>query len=195
MTKLKILTLSLLFLALPVKAQSPSDSQRLGMALDYFQSGKYHEALLVFQKLGQDYRLNPRFVAYTGVCYYYEWDYKRAAECLDKAIPQLKSFAPSELSFYYFAAAESHFNLKQYDKALPLYEKMLTLCQETEKPDAYYKAGFIYVYRCEWMPALDNLHLALIFYRRFRPEEQARIAQIRNMIFGCCEKIDRQAGK
>ena len=69
MTKLKILTLSLLFLALPVRAQSPSDSQKLGMALDYFQSGKYHEALLVFQKLGQDYRLNPRFVAYTGVCY------------------------------------------------------------------------------------------------------------------------------
>jgi len=36
------------------------------MALDYFQSGKYHEALLIFQKLGQDYRLDSRFAAFPG---------------------------------------------------------------------------------------------------------------------------------
>ena len=195
MNKLKIIILFCLFSVLPAQAQSLSDSQKLGMALDYFQGRKYHEALLIFQKLGQNYQLNPRFVAYTGVCYYYEWDYQRAAECFDKAIPQLKSFAPSELSFYYFAAAESHFNLKQYDKALPLYEKMLTLCKDDEKADAYYKLGFIHTNRNEWLSALDNFHLALTYYRRFRPDEQARIAQIRNMIVGCCDKIDQLSKK
>jgi hypothetical protein len=166
-----------------------SDSDRLGMALDYFQSGKYHEARLLLQKLNARYRLNPRFKAYLGVCCYYEWDYKQATTLLDSVIPQLSAFAPQERSVYYFANAESHFFLEQYNEALPLYQTMLSLCKPNEMPDAFYRIGFIHTYRHEWIAALDNLQSALVYYRRHRPEEQARIAQIRNMIKGCCDKI------
>ncbi len=192
---LKTLLLGIALLLLSpgqVARAQQSDSEQLGMALDYFQGGKYHESLLILQKLDRKYRLNPRFRAYMGVCYYYEWDYAQAAECLDSVIPQLKSFAPQERSFYCFAAAESHFNLKQYDQALPLYGQMLGLCRDNEKPDAYYRMGFIYSFREEWIEALDHFQSALVYYRRFRPDETARIAQIRNMINGCCTKINNR---
>ena len=52
----------------------PSDSELLGKAIDYFQSGKFHEALLLFEKLDQKYKLNPRFRAFIGVCYFYDWN-------------------------------------------------------------------------------------------------------------------------
>lgn len=179
----------LLFTAsLPVSAQA-SDSERLGMALEYFQSQKYHEALLLFRKLDGKYKLNPRFRAYIGVCYYYEWDYAKTTEYLDSVIPRLHAFSPQERSLYYYIDAESHFNLQQYGKALPLYNEMLTLCRDNEKPDAFYRIGFIHVFRKEWLAALDNLQSALVYYRQHRPNETARIAQIRNMINGCCRKI------
>ncbi len=169
-----------------------TDSEKLGMALEYFQSRKYHEALLLFEKLDKKYRLNPRFRAYIGVCYYYEWDYEKATAYLDSVIPKLEAFAPQERSFYYFAAAESHFNLKQYEKAMPLYEEMLQLCHDNEKADAYYKIGFIHVFHENWLSALDSLQSALVYYREHLPNREARIAQIRNMINGCCRKIEEQ---
>ncbi len=174
---------------LPCAAQS-SAGEQLGMALDYFQGGKYHEALLLFQKLDKKYKLNPRFRAYIGMCYYHEWDYAKATEYLDSVIPQLQSFPPQERSLYYYTNAESHFYLEQYEKALPLYNEMLSLCKDNEKPDAYYRIGFIHVFREEWIAALDNLQSALVYYTQHRPNENARIAQIRNMIVGCCKKIE-----
>lgn len=35
------------------------------------------------------YRLNPRYKAYLGVCYYYAWDYENAVKHLSYAIPKL----------------------------------------------------------------------------------------------------------
>lgn len=185
-----ILTTMLMLLTVCVKAMAqPTDSDRLGIALEYFQGGKYHEALLILQKLDKQYRLNPRIRAYIGVCYYYEWEYEMATAYLDSVIPKLSAFSPQERSFYYFADAESHFNLRQYDQALPLYRQMLELCRDNEKPDAFYRMGFIYVFRQEWIDALDHLQSALVYYKKFRPNEEARIAQIKNMINGCCAKI------
>lgn len=174
----------------PIHAQT-SDSERLGRGLDYFQAGKYHEALLLLQPLDRQYRLNPRYRAYIGVCYYYEWDYPHATLYLDSVIPRLQQFSPQELSFYYYADAESHFQLGHYDQALPLYERMLTLCHDSERPDAYYRMGFIYMYRRDWTGALDHFQSALVYYERHRPQEKARIAQLRAMIRGCCDQIDR----
>lgn len=183
----------LLSAAAPARAQT-ADSEQLGRAIDYFQSGKYHEARLILQRLDGRYRLNPRFRAYLGVCHYYAWAYAEAAACLDSVIPRLSAFAPQERSFYCYAAAESHFQLQQYDRALPLYEQMLTLCQDNEKADAYYREGFIYMFREDWIAALDHFQNALVYYRKYRPEETARVAQIRNMIQGCCEKIKNKHG-
>lgn len=194
----KLLCTTLLLLLCPTlllaqnKTDRQKDSEQLGIALDYFQGGKYQEALTILQPLDKKYKLNPRFKAYIGVCYYQQWDYMLAAEYLDEAIPQLTAFSPEERSLYYYDCAESHFILEDYDKALALYETMLTLCHDNEKPDAYYKLGFIYVYREDWTQALDNLQTALVFYKQYRPDEQARIAQIRNMIVGCCQKIEEK---
>ena len=107
---------------LSLSAQKSKDSEDLGKALDYFTSQKYHEALLIFQRLDKAYQLNPRFKAYIGLCYFNEWDYEMAAKYLDNAIPRLDAFAPHERSVYYYTAGESHFNMKQYEKAIPLYE-------------------------------------------------------------------------
>ena len=95
------------------------DRQLLGMAVDYFASGKYHEALVLFIKLDKKYKLNPRFIAYTGVCYYHEQDYAAACRYLDKAIPSLDIYSPAERVVYYNAAADSHFRLEEYAAAIP----------------------------------------------------------------------------
>ncbi len=109
------------------------DTRKLGIALDYFTGGKYHEALIMFLKLDKRYKLNPRFKAYIGLCYYYEWDYEQACKYLDNALPSLTIYAPAERSIYYNAAAESHFELKEYRLAIPVYEMGLLTCRQSEK--------------------------------------------------------------
>ena len=170
------------------------DIDRLGMAIEYFQSGKYHEALLIFQKLDKLYELNSRFRAYIGVCYYYECDYENACKYLDEMIPKLVSFAPHERSIYYYTDSESHFYLNQYDKAIPLYEQMLLICYENEKPEVLYRIGMCYLFNEDWSNARDYFNSALSYYLRYRntPEEHARIAQIENMLKGCTNKLQKK---
>ena len=52
-------------------------------------------------------------------------------------IDSLGAYAPHERSFYYFADAESHFNLGHYKQCIPLYEKQLELCYDNEKGEKY----------------------------------------------------------
>ncbi|MBQ2523387.1 MAG: hypothetical protein II541_04205, partial [Prevotella sp.] len=92
-----------LFLTLCSLCPTSADTEMLGKALDYFQGGKFHESLLLFEKLDKKYKLNPRFRAYMGVCYYYDWDYEKACEYLDSMIPQMAPFAPHERSVYYYS--------------------------------------------------------------------------------------------
>jgi len=160
--------------------------------MEYFASGKYHEALLLFKKLDAEYELNPRFKAYIGVCYYYEWDYEQAAAYIDAVIDQLDIYAPHERSFYYFADAESHFQMGHYRECIPLYERQLQVCYDNEKGDSYYRVGFSRMFLEEWEDALVAFEHALDSYRRFRntPEQQARITQIEKMITGIREKIE-----
>lgn len=167
-----------------------ADTELLGKALDYFTSKKYHECLLILQELVKHYRLNPRYKAYLGVCFYYEWDYKNAVKYLGQAIPQLVNFAPHERSFYYWAEAESYFNLQKYDQAIPSYLTMLTLCYDNEKPDAYYRLGFCYMFGEDWGNAWQCFRQALEGYECYRPmEQQARIAQVKNMLKALDAKV------
>lgn len=171
------------------------DAQSLGKALAYFTSGKYHEALLLLQPLDRKYNLNPRYRAYIGVCYYYEWNYAKACEYLDRTLPLLNAFAPHERSFYCWSDAESHFNLKEYWKAIPLYEEMLNLCYANEKPDAFYRLGFCYLFLSKWPDAADYFESALAYYLKFRntPDLKPRLSQIRKMIRGCRERSSQIA--
>lgn len=188
--------LSLLFILLILSASANAqqranpDSQQLGKALDYFTSGKYHEALMLLTSLDKKYELNPRFKAYIGICYYYEWEYKLACRYLDKVMEQLDVYAPQERNIYYNSAAESHFMLQEYDKAIPYYERQLLVCFENEKADAYFRLGFCYMFEEKWDCAIDYFKSASVYYEKFHtPEGDARKAQIEKMIKGCEEKL------
>ena len=131
------------------KSDKKEDAEQLARALDYFSSEKFHECLVLLQPLNRRYKLNPRYRAYLAVCLYYEWEYAEAIRLFDEVIPQLQGVAPHELSLYYWMDAESYFALQQYARALPLYEKMLPLCRDNEKPDAYYRLGFCHLFAAE----------------------------------------------
>ena len=158
----------LLLTVMPIDAQrrqKSEDAEQLGRAMEYFSSGKYHEALLLFQKLDDEYELNPRFKAYL------------------------------ERSFYYFADAESHFNLGHYRKCIPLYEKQLQVCYDNEKGDSFYRIAFSYMFLEEWENARDSFQSALSYYQRYRntPELKARITQIQKMLPGIEEEVKKRA--
>ena len=165
----------------------PRDPDRLGMAIEYFQSGKYHEALLIFEKLDKEYELNARYHAYMGICCYYEWLYEDACRYLDEAIPQLDAFAPHERSVYYYCNGESHFQLHQYKEAIPYFERALTVCYENEKGDIHYRLGLCRMFAEEWQEAHDHYQAALDNYLTYRdtPEMRARIHQTAHMMKGC----------
>lgn len=188
MTKV-LLPLFTCLLLLSSASPPPDDSERLGMAIDYFQSGKYHEALLIFESLDREYRLNPRFHAYMGVCYFHEWSYEEACKFLDDAIPQLEGFAPHERSVYYFTDGESHFQLRQYAEAIPYYEQALTVCFENEKPEIYYRLGFCYMFAEKWEQARNYYQQALDGYllngNGDGNIDRGRILQIAHMMKGC----------
>lgn len=191
------------------KSERKEDAEQLARALDYFASEKFHECLVLLQPLNRRYKLNPRYRAYLAVCLYYEWEYAEAIRLFDEVIPLLQGVAPHELSLYYWMDAESYFALQQYDRALPLYEKMLPLCRDNEKPDAYYRLGFCHLFAAESSGASSSekasgssessgssaeerkkakecFELSLEGYLKYRntPNEKARIAQIRHMIGG-----------
>lgn len=176
------------------KGDRKADAELLARALDYFASEKFHECLVLLQPLNRRYKLNPRYRAYLAVCLYYEWEYAEAIRLFDEVLPQLQVLAPHELSLYYWMDAESYFALQQYDRALPLYEKMLPVCWENEKPDAYYRMGFCHLFAVESSgssaeerkKAKECFELSLEGYLKYRntPNEKARIAQIRHMLGG-----------
>ena len=108
----RLLLILLCFVSVSAFSQGKkADTEALGRALEYFQSQKYHEALLIFQRLDQSYKLNARYKAYIGLCYYYDWDYKKATEYFDTFLPKLSMLAPEERALYYYADGESHFRL------------------------------------------------------------------------------------
>lgn len=191
------------------KGDRKEDAEQLARALDYFASEKFHECLVLLQPLNRRYKLNPRYRAYLAVCLYYEWENAEAIRLFDEVIPLLQGVAPHELSLYYWMDAESYFALQQYDRALPLYGKMLPLCRDNEKPDAYYRMGFCHLFAAESSGASSSekasgssessgssaeerkkakecFELSLEGYLKYRntPNEKARIAQIRHMLGG-----------
>ena len=139
------------------KSDKKADAELLARALDYFSSEKFHECLVLLQPLNRRYKLNPRYRAYLAVCLYYEWEYAEAIRLFDEVIPLLQGVALHELSLYYWMDAESNFALQQYDRALPLYEKMLPLCRDNEKPDAYYRLGFCHLFAAESLGASEKV--------------------------------------
>lgn len=189
-------TLAFLCLSIfSVSAQTTDpDPILLDKAVAYFNSEKYHEALLIFQQLDKRYKLNDRFRAYIGLCYYNEWEYKSATKYLDEVTPRLTMLAPHERSVYYFANAESHFQLQEYKAAIPFYEQALTVCYDNEKGEIYYRLGLCYMFGSEWEKARDAYAHCEEFFRKYRsiPDVEARLTQAINMRKGCQAKINEK---
>lgn len=186
----------LLFLAalLPVRAQQNPDTELLGRALDYFASQKYGEALSILAPLDKKYKLNDRFRAYIGLCYYYEWEYKDAVKYFDAVLDRLTMLSPHERSVYEYAAGESYFQTEGYEKALQYYERDLQLCYDNEKGDVLYRIGLCHMKMSHWQAAIDAYTEAEHYLSTLRnPDDvHARRAQIQNMRKGCIAELDKQ---
>lgn len=168
-----------------------ADTEALGRALEYFQSQKYHEALLIFQRLDQSYKLNARYKAYIGLCYYYDWDYKKATEYFDTFLPKLDMLAPEERALYYYADGESHFQLGNYDQAILLFQSALGLCHDRDKGDSWFRIGFCYYFLQQPALAQGCFLVAEYYYATFRnsPDLQARRQQMAHMMRGLRPEI------
>ncbi|MBR4388578.1 MAG: tetratricopeptide repeat protein [Prevotella sp.] len=181
-----MVALVLLSSCMTVSSQT-RDSERLGMALEYFASGKYHESLLILERLDKQYTLNERFHAYMGICYFHEWDYAKAITFLERAMPSLEVFAPHERSVYYYTTGESHFQLEHFAEAIPWYERTLTVCYDNEKAHIHYRLGFCHMFLKDWEGAVSSYRESLSWYELYPQleEARARIAQIKNILKGC----------
>lgn len=190
--RLTLILITAVLAAIPAAAQRTAepDSKQLGKALDYFSGGKYHEALTLFRDLDKRYQFNPRFKAYIGVCHFYEWDYEDACRYLDNALPYLGIYSPQEQSIYYYTDAESHFNLQEYSEAVPLYEKLLSVCKEDERGNTYYRIGCCRMFLEEWSEAAESFRKALECYKsKPVPNSETRINQLPKMIKGAEAKL------
>lgn len=188
----RLLLILLCFVSVSVFPQGKeADTEALGRALEYFQSQKYHEALLIFQRLDQSYKLNARYKAYIGLCYYYDWDYKKATEYFDTFLPKLSMLAPEERALYYYADGESHFQLGHYDQAIVLFQSALTLCHDREKGDSWFRIGFCYYFLQQPALAQGCFLVAEYYYATFRnsPDLQARRQQMAHMMRGLRPEI------
>ena len=154
------------------RASEQTDAEKLSRAVDYFQSGKYHEALIWFSKLDNKYTLNPRFQAYMGVCCYYDGEYERAIETLEPILPKLEVFAPHELAVYYRCVADSYFRLKKYIDAVPLFEKHTLLCYKNEKGDSLFRIGMCYKYLGDIEIAQEYFVEAVAYFRYYNNQDR-----------------------
>lgn len=187
--KLVLSIITALLVAVPAMGQA-ADKEQLGKALEYFQSAKYHECLLILSRLDREYTLNPRFRAFLGVCCYNEGEYREAIGYLSAVIGDLEAFSPQERSVYWWSLAESLFLTERYKEAIAPYERALSLCQPGERPDALYRLGFCYLYLKDLSNADDCFTSALAYYKRYRSaDQQPRIAQTENMIKGIKRRL------
>lgn len=172
-------------------AGDETDTQRLGRAVEYFQGGKYHEAMLLFEELNSKYNLNPRFNGYLAVCYYHEFQYEDAAALLDKVMPRLEVFAPHERAVYYFTCADSHFQTGEYSSAIPYYEKALSVCYENEKPEIYYKMSFCHMKQNDDEKAQYLYGEAESYFELYHyiPTLRTRIGKMSNIVDSCQQWI------
>lgn len=174
------------FLVFPSRLHAQKDSEKLGMAIEYMQSNKFHEALIILCQLDKKHRLSPRLKAYIGLCYYYEQDYAMTCKTMDTLVVQLDAFAPQERSLYNYCTAESHFNLGEFKEAITYYDAMLPLCHNNEKADALFHLAFCYLNLGNNEQALQTFQDSLSCYEKYGypKEKAARVIELKNIIKG-----------
>lgn len=124
------------------ETQAQSDKELLTKAIDYFCSQKYHEALLIFNRLEKTHKLSARLRAYKGVCQYKEGNYPDAVTTLSGILTELEQYPPHEQAVYCYSCGESCFQQSKYTDAIPYFEKALAVSLENNKAEICYRLGF-----------------------------------------------------
>ena len=195
---IKALLSLLLCLVVIVAAAAPagkaSPQELLTKATEYFQGGKYHEAIINFEKLQQDYTLTPRYLAYLGFAYYKEGNYEDAAKTL---LPLLRdttrtaaitALSPKEQSIYLYACGESLFHIGNYTSSLDIHTRMLPLVTGCDKGDVLFHIGMAHYMQGNYADAIPPLEEALSLYKANATAgddlHKARLNQIDKMLPG-----------
>lgn len=144
--------------------------EMLGRAVDYLQSGKYHEALLLFKKVKARYDLSDRCVAFMGVCAYYDADYALAASLLLPVLPSLSPYAPQEQAVYMYCAAQSLLKTHVYDTAIDLFEQYTTICKPAERTEALVAEAECYMQTGSWEKAEECIESARMYCMRYEKD-------------------------
>ncbi len=191
-----LLTIISILFILPTAAsaqQTEEDKELLSHAIDYFNDSKYQEAAQILRKLSDKYNLNARFLAYLALCEHHLWNYKEAAELFDSIIYDIDAYSPQEQNVYYFAAAESNFELGNYRKAEEYYRYSLLTCKNKEKADIFYKLAFCHIRENDNKLAAKLLQKSLDGYKKHPTgrDDSSRISQIEKMLRGLKEKTNK----
>lgn len=193
---INILLCAILLWCIPIKpllatpTTTSDDKEKLERAIQYFQSGKFHEALLLFTPLSKKYTLSKRTIAYMGVCCYYEGDYEMATSCFAQSAKEIEYFAPQERAVYYFCKAESMLQLKQYADAVSAYEMFTTVCHPNEKAEAYFKMATCYMAYEQWQQALFFLISAQDCNKVYSTLSNKKAQKANDMIKECHNKLN-----
>ncbi len=142
------------------------DSELLGKAVEYYQGQKFHECILMFEKLQKHYRLNPRHMAYLGYCYYKEQKYEDAVRYLSKAIPELQAYSPKEQAIFLYSCGESYFHLGNYKDSRTYYDKSLPFVEGNDKADVLYHTAFGYYLEENLKEAIPLFEEAIVLYKK-----------------------------
>ena len=175
-------------------ASKASPQELLTKATEYFQGGKYHEAIINFEKLQQDYTLTPRYLAYLGFAYYKEGDYEEAAKTLYPLLRDttsqstLTALSPKEQAIYLYACGESLFHIGNYTSSLDIHTRMLPLVSGCDKADVLFHIGMAYYLQGNYADAIPPLEEALSLYNTYTTAgddlHKARLNQIDKMLPG-----------
>ena len=178
--------------AAPAKKTTPQEL--LTKATEYFQGGKYHEAIINFEKLQQDYTLTPRYLAYLGFAYYKEGDYEDAAKTLFPLLRDttsqstLTALSPKEQAIYLYACGESLFHIGNYTSSLDIHTRMLPLVSGCDKGDVLFHIGMAHYMQGNYADAIPPLEEALSLYKTHTTAgdnlHKARLNQIDTMLPG-----------
>ena len=183
-----------LFVIIVAAAPKASPKELLTKATEYFQGGKYHEAIINFEKLQQDYTLTPRYLAYLGFAYYKEGNYEEAAKTLFPLLRDttsqstLTALSPKEQAIYLYACGESLFHIGNYTSSLDIHTRMLSLVSGCDKGDVLFHIGMAHYMQGNYTDAIPPLEEALSLYKTHTAADddlhKARLNQIDTMLPG-----------
>ena len=144
--------------------------EMLGKATDYFQSGKYHEALLLYRRLDKSYKLSQRTRAFMGVSACYDGDYELACAILDSTLNDMQIYAPSEQAVYCYCDGQCHYALKEYEKAVSAFENHFNLCHPNERTDTLIMLARCHLELGNKYIAAEYLRSAIEYEKMFEPK-------------------------